>query len=273
MVNLDLNYELVATFIVNFIHENVLSNGFKKVVLGVSGGIDSATVLDLAIKALGKENVYGLIMPYKLSSRESIDDAVMLSQLYGTSYEKIPITDIADAYFSKLKITDKMRIGNFLSRIRMAILFDKARDVDAIVAGTSNKSELMLGYSTWYGDMAAGMYPIGDLYKTQVFGLGKYLKLPQKIVDKKPTADLWPGQTDEDELGAPYCVLDSIMFLLLDERKTEEEIVQLGYDESIVKSAVKRIYGTQFKRTLPPTPKISSRTLGLDFQYPHDIMK
>lgn len=273
MINLDLNYELVSKFIINFIKENVESNGFKKVVLGVSGGIDSGIVLTLATEAIGKENVIGYILPYKLSSKDSVEDAEMILEQLGNSYKTISITEIADAYFEKNKVTDKMRIGNFLSRIRMSILFDKAREQDAIVAGTSNKSELMLGYSTWYGDMAAGIYPIGDLYKSQIFGLSKFMNIPQKIIDKKPTADLWPGQTDEDELGATYCVLDSIMYLFLDERKKEEEIVKMGYDEVLVRNTVRRIYTTQFKRTFPPTPKLSGRTLDADFLLPHDVLR
>lgn len=273
MVNLELNYSLVSKYIISFINENVISNNFKKVVLGVSGGIDSALVLKLSVEALGEKNVFGYILPYKLSSKESTEDAIMMMNEVRSKYEIIDITEVTDAYFSKVKRPDKMRIGNFLSRVRMSILFDKAREVDAIVAGTSNKSELSLGYSTWYGDMAAGMYPIGDLYKTQVFGLSKYLGIPQKIIEKKPTADLWPGQTDEDELGAPYCILDSIMHLFLDERKKEEEIIEIGYDKDLVYNTVRRIFRTQFKRTLPPTPKISSRTLDADFLFPHDILK
>ncbi len=273
MINLDLNYELVSRFITNFIKENVTSNGFSNVVLGVSGGLDSAVVLKLCVEALGKQNVFGYIMPYKLSSEESTQDARLILDLLEVNYELIPITEIVDSYFPKYAKPDKMRVGNFLSRVRMSVLFDKARERDSIVAGTSNKSELMLGYSTWYGDMAAGMYPIGDLYKTQVFGLASFIDIPKKIIDKKPTADLWPGQTDEDELGAPYCMLDSVMHLFLDERKREEEIIEMGFDEALVRNTVRRIMRTQFKRTFPPVPKLSGRTLDADFLLPHDVLK
>ncbi len=269
----NLNYNLVRKFIVEFIKEEVFSNNFKNGVIGISGGIDSALVSYLAVEALGNKNVYGLIMPYKLSSKASAEDAVMISKTLKINYEIIDISDISDSYFKLIPDIEKLRIGNFLSRIRMSILFDKARENDAIVLGSSNKSELMLGYSTWYGDMAAGIYPIGDLYKTQVFEISRHMRIPDKIVEKEPTADLWPGQRDEDELGATYKELDQIMYQYIDERKTEEEIVSLGFNKKTVLNALRRIYGTQFKRTPPPTAKFSSRTLGIDFLYPHDIGK
>ncbi|MGB9695107.1 MAG: NAD+ synthase [Caldisericaceae bacterium] len=271
MAALDLNYELVERFITLFIREESLSNKLKKSVVGVSGGIDSALVAALAVKALGKKNVFGFILPYKLSSNESTEDAVMMCKNLDISYEIIDISEIADSYFKHNPDIEKIRLGNYLSRTRMSILFDKAREHDAIVLGTSNKSEIMLGYSTWYGDMAAGIYPIGDLYKTQVFALSKYIGIPDKIVRKEPTADLWPGQRDEDELGAPYKTLDEILYCFIDERRKEEEIVSFGFDKEIVHNTIRRVYGTQFKRTLPPVAKFSARTLGLDFLYPHDI--
>jgi NAD+ synthase len=270
---LDLNYPLVEKFITYFIKEESLSNKFKSGVIGVSGGVDSALVAALSVKALGSKNVFGLIIPYKLSSPESAEDAVMLCKKIGIDYEIINISEIAESYFKHVANIDKVRVGNYLSRIRMSILFDKARERDSIVVGTSNKSEIMLGYTTWYGDIAAGIYPIGDLYKTQIFALSKYMKIPEKIVKKEPTADLWPGQRDEDELGAPYKTLDEIMYYFIDERKKEKEIISMGFDSAIVKNTIKRIYGTQFKRTLPPAAKFSSRTLGLDFLYPHDVNK
>jgi len=271
MAILDLNYLLVEKYITLFIREETLSNKFKSGVLGVSGGVDSALVAALAVKALGHKNVFGFILPYKLSSKESSEDAVLMCKKLGIIYEIIDISQIADSYFKYVPNIDRVRLGNYLSRTRMSVLFDKAREHDSIVIGTSNKSEIMLGYSTWYGDMAAGIYPIGDLYKTQVFELSKHLGIPDRIVKKEPTADLWPGQRDEDELGAPYKTLDAIMYYFIDERKTEEEITSLGFDSLIVKNTIKRIYGTQFKRTIPPVAKFSSRTLGIDFLYPHDI--
>lgn len=273
MIDLTLNYALVKKFIVKFIEEEIKSNKFNHALLGISGGIDSALVASLAVDALGKENVFGILLPYKLSSKESIEDGLKVVENLGIKYEIIDITEIAEPYLTKEKIGDKFRIGNFLARIRMSIIFDKAREFDAIVLGTSNKSEIMLGYTTWYGDMAAGIYPIGDLYKTQVFGLSKHVGVPESIIAKKPSADLWPGQTDEDEIGTPYSEIDQILYLYLEERKTKEEIVELGFKKEDVENVLKRMFATQFKRTFPPVCKISQRTFGHDFLYPHDIFK
>lgn len=273
MINLDLNYELVKRFISKFIKEELESNGFKHAILGISGGIDSTLVAYLAVEALGRENVFGLLLPYKLSSETSLRHGKLVADTLGIKSETIDITPIADAYLEKEKITDKLRIGNFLARVRMSIIFDKAREFNAIVLGTSNKSEIMLGYTTWYGDMAAGIYPIGDLYKTQVFGLSKYMGVIDEIISKKPSADLWPGQTDEEEIGALYSEIDEILYLYLEERKTKEEIVKMGFEKEKVESLLRRMFATQFKRTIPPVCKISHRTFGHDFLYPHDIFK
>lgn len=273
MIDLNLNYELTKKFVVKFIEEEVKSNNFKHAVIGISGGIDSAVVTYLAVEALGSENVLGLLLPYRLSSKESLQDGLLVTESLGIKSETIDITHIADEYFKIAHIEDKIRIGNFLSRLRMNIIFDKSREFDAIVLGTSNKSEIMLGYTTWYGDMAAGIFPIGDLYKTQVFGLARYLSVPEKIINKKPSADLWPGQTDEGEIGALYSEIDEILYLYLDERFPKEEIIKLGFDKVKVESLLKRMFSTQFKRTFPPVCKISQRTFGHDFLYPHDIFK
>lgn len=273
MIDLTLNWKLTKEFIVKFIEEEVKSNKFKHAFLGISGGIDSALVAYLAVEALGRENVFSVLLPYKLSSKESIEDGIKVVKNLGIKHEIIDITNIAEPYFNQQKIEDKIRIGNFLARIRMSIIFDKAREFDAIVLGTSNKSEIMLGYTTWYGDMAAGIYPIGDLYKTQVFGLSRYVGVPESILNKKPSADLWPGQTDEDEIGTPYSEIDQILYLYLEERKTKDEIVEMGFKKEDVENILRRMFSTQFKRTTPPVCKISQRTFGHDFLYPHDIFK
>jgi NAD+ synthase len=273
MTDLSLNYEVLSKFLIYFIKEEVQSNKFNKVVLGLSGGVDSAVVAYLSVEALGKENVIGILMPYKLSSPDSLNDALLIAKKFGIKHETFEITDIVDQYFQKINTTDKIRIGNFLSRIRMSILFDRAREYDAIVMGTGNKSEIMLGYTTWYGDMAAGLYPIGDLYKTQVFELAKFMKIPEKILKKPPSADLWPGQKDEDELGALYTELDAVLYLYIDERKSMEEIISLGHSKKLVQNVIRRVNSTQFKRTIPPVAKFSARTFGIDFLYPHDMRR
>ncbi len=273
MSDLNLNYKLVKKFIVEFIKEEVTSNGFKKGILGLSGGVDSALVAYLSVEALGNKNVKALLLPYRTSSPESRSDAMVAIKDLGIQYEEIEITNIADTYFSSENIQNKLRIGNFLARVRMSVIFDKAAEFNAMVLGTSNKSELLLGYGTWYGDMAAGIYPIGDLYKTQVWELAKFIGVPEKIIRKKPTADLWPGQTDESELGASYKELDTILKLYIDKRKSEKEILKLGFDENLVKNVFYRVYKTQFKRTFPPVAKFSPRTVGIDFLYPHDFKR
>jgi NAD+ synthase len=273
MINLSLNNALVEKFIEEFIFEETQSNGFQKAVIGLSGGVDSALVTYLSVKALGKENVKVFLMPYKTSSPTSVEDAMLVINDLEIPYEVINITEVADTYFKKQKEINNLRKGNFLARIRMSILFDKAADFNAVVMGTSNKSELLLGYSTWYGDMAASLYPIGDLYKTQVWSLAQFMGMPERIIKKTPSADLWPGQSDEKELGEKYKVLDEILYLYVDQRKTREEIIALGYNENAVNIVFERIYKTQYKRTFPPVAKFSPRTVGIDFLYPHDFKR
>ncbi len=273
MTKLSLNYKLVKEFILDFIKEETISNSFERGILGLSGGVDSALVAYLAAEALGRKNVKALLLPYKTTSPDSLTDAMLVVKDIGIPYEKIDITKIADPYFNEEKLNNNLRIGNFLARVRMSVIFDKAFEFGAIVLGTSNKSELMLGYSTWYGDMAAGIYPIGDLYKTQVWELAKFVGVPEKIINKKPTADLWPGQTDEGELGAPYNDLDVILNLYIDKRKSKEEIISMGFDKKLVENVFNRVYKSQYKRTLPPVAKFSPRTVGIDFLYPHDFKR
>ncbi len=273
MINMNLNYKLVEDFIIRFIKEETYSNGFEKGVFGLSGGVDSALVAYLAVEALGNKNVKAIIMPYKSSSPDSFNDAKLVIDKLKIPYEIIDITPFAEPYFDTQGNISRLRRGNFLARVRMCVLFDKAKELSALVMGTSNKSELMLGYSTWHGDMAASLYPIGDLYKTQVWGFSEFLGIPQKIIRKEPTADLWPGQTDEQELGATYKELDSILSLYVDQRKTKEEILKLGYDKKLIENIFYRIYVSQFKRTSPPLAKFSARTVGIDFLYPHDFKR
>ena len=273
MIDLSLNYKLVGEFIKNFIREEISSNGFGRAVVGLSGGIDSSLVLYLTAAAIGNENVKAVMMPYKTSSPDSLKDALLVVDKLKVPYEIVDISDIADAYLEKSNKIPKVRKGNFLARIRMAVLFDKAFEFQSVVMGTSNKSELLLGYSTWYGDMAASLYPIGDLYKTQVWGLAAEIGVPDKIVKKKPSADLWPGQSDEEELGASYRELDEILALYIDQRKSYDEIISLGYNKDIVGIVFQRVYKTQYKRTFPLIAKFSPRTVGIDFLYPHDFKR
>jgi NAD+ synthase len=267
---INLNLELTERILVDFIREEVRSAGFSKVVLGLSGGIDSAIVAFLAVKALGPENVLGIMMPYKSSSKESLEDAQRVIDKTGMRSKKIEITDMVDAYFAKEPDISDMRKGNKMARERMTILYDYSAKENALVLGTSNKTEILLGYSTQWGDSASAINPIGDLLKAQIWALSEYMGVPKEIIEKKPSADLWEGQSDEDELGFSYLLADEIITCLVDERYTKEEILELGYSEKVVNSVLWRIKINQYKRKLPLIAKISNRTIGREFRYPRD---
>lgn len=265
-----LNMELTEKILVNFIREEVRSAGFEKVVLGLSGGIDSAIVAFLAVKALGPENVLGIMMPYKSSSRESLEDAQRVVEATGMRAKKIEITGMVDAYFAKEPDISDLRKGNKMARERMTILYDYSAKEKSLVLGTSNKTEILLGYSTQWGDSASAINPIGDLLKTQVWELSEYMGVPKEVIEKKPSADLWEGQSDEDELGFSYFLADEIINLLVDERYTKEEILEKGYSEKTIDSILWRIKTNQYKRKLPLIAKISNRTMEREFRYPRD---
>lgn len=267
---IELNMELTEKLLVGFIREEVRSSGFEKVVLGLSGGIDSAIVAFLAVKALGPKNVLGIMMPYKSSSKESLEDAQRVIDATGMRSKKIEITDMVDAYFAKEPDISNMRKGNKMARERMTILYDYSAKEKSLVLGTSNKTEILLGYSTQWGDSASAINPIGDLLKTQVWELSEYMGVPKEVIEKKPSADLWEGQSDEDELGFSYFLADEIIAYLIDERYTREEILEKGYSEKTVDSIIWRIKTNQYKRKLPLIAKISNRTIGREFRYPRD---
>ncbi len=267
---LEINAELVERILVEFLREEIEKFGIKRAVLGLSGGIDSTVVAYLLRRAFPPENLLYLIMPYRTSSKENIEDAIMVSENLGVEHKVIDITPQIDAYFSRYPEESPVIRGNKMARERMSILFDFAQRIGAMVVGTSNKTELLLGYGTWYGDMASSVNPLGDLYKTQVYMLAKHLGVPEKIVKKTPSADLWPGQSDEDELGLSYEVADRILFLLVDKRLSEKEIISSGYDLKLVSKIKSLVKKYQFKRSLPVIAKLSYRTIGKDFLYPKD---
>ncbi|MGC8789956.1 MAG: NAD+ synthase [Desulfurella sp.] len=258
----------IADYLIEFLRDEIHKVGFEKAVIGLSGGIDSGLVAYLLKEALGKENVYAIILPYKTSSAESVDDAFKIINELGINYKKIDITKMADSYIENN--FDKVRIGNILARLRMIVLFDQSYETNALVVGTSNKTELLLGYGTWYGDMASSLNPIGDLYKTQVRILSKYMGVPQSIIDKKPTADLWVGQSDEEELGFSYDEADLILYHLFDKRLSIDEVVNLGFRENIVNGIFERVRKNQFKRLPPIIAKVSRRSINWDFRFLRD---
>lgn len=268
LLNIDpkVTTEILTAFLVN----EAGKFGFTKAVVGVSGGLDSATVAILAARAYGPNNVLGVLLPYKHSSPDSLKDGLALVRQTKIRHEVVDITPLAEPYIERFKAIDRVRIGNVLARLRMLVLFDLSHRGASLVMGTSNKTELLLGYSTWYGDMASSLNPIGDLYKSQVRQLAAFLKVSKPIQKKIPTADLWVGQSDEGELGFTYDEVDRLLYYLIDELATREQLVSLGFRESLVKRVERMIYNSQFKRSLPIICKLSRRTVGIDFQLSKD---
>lgn len=250
-----------------FIKSNINEAGFKGSVLGLSGGLDSAVVAGLTAKYLGPEKVLGVLMPHRNSSQESFDHGMMVANHFGIKTKTVDISEMADGYHDEM---DRLRFGNLLARLRMCVLFDQSKAHGLMVLGTSNKTELLLGYSTWYGDSAAGCYPIGDLYKTQVRALARHIGVPQPIIDKPPTADLWPGQTDEGEIGNTYERLDKILFQLFDIGIDPDEVAGKEFAPEEVEKVIYTVKRNQFKRVMPPICKLSNRTIDLDFRYIRD---
>jgi len=241
--------------LVKFVKDEVEKRGFKKVILGLSGGIDSALVAFIATKALGKENVCTLMMPYKTSSQGSLDHAKLVVEKLGIKNRKIEITPMVDAYFANEGEATSLRRGNMMARTRMAVLFDNSSKENALVIGTSNKTEILLGYGTQFGDTACAINPIGELFKAQVFELSRRLGVPKELIEKKPSADLWEGQTDEEELGFTYDMADEILFQFARENKTQEELEDMGYNKDIVNTIFKRIKRNEYKRNMPTIAK------------------
>jgi NAD+ synthase len=268
--DLTVNCPLLRRILVGFIDNEVRKMGFQRAVIGISGGVDSSLSAFLAAEALGPQNVWGLIMPYRTSSPESVAHARLVVEKLGINSALIDITPMIDVYFSSFPEADQIRRGNKMARERMTILYDHSAALSALVLGTSNKTELMLGYGTLYGDMACAINPLGDLFKTQVRQLASYLGVPEEIVRKKPSADLWVGQTDEEELGFTYEQVDQILLLMIDQRYEIPDLVEAGFDEALVKRVFEMVQSSQFKRRLPLIAKVSDRTIDRDFRYPRD---
>jgi NAD+ synthase len=270
---LKIDAPMVEKILVAFIKDSVHKNGFRNAVLGVSGGLDSAVVLALCRKALGAGHVFALLLPYRASAGESLRHGKLVCRKFKVPCEVIDISPQVDAYFDRYPAKSRLQVGNKCARERMAVLYDFSVRRQALVAGTSNKSELLIGYSTQFGDAAAAFQPIGDLYKTQVFELARHLGVPEEIVGKKPSADLWPGQTDEGEIGVAYKDLDVLLHLMVDMRWDEGEIIERGYRLPLIRRVRKMIVASQFKRTMPPVAKLHARTIGIDFRYLRDWNK
>lgn len=265
-----INAAFAEKLLVRFIRDEFGRGGFTKAVLGLSGGLDSAVCAALAARALGPKNVLGLILPYGTGFAQDVRDAESLARRLGIRHETIDIAPQIDAYFSAHPTRDRVRRGNKMARERMAILYDRSAAEGALVLGTSNKTELLIGYGTIYGDMACAINPMGDLYKTQVRALAAHLGIPPAIRKKAPTAGLWPGQTDEGEIGLSYEEIDGILYARAEGRRTRKEIVAAGHRPAAVDLVLRKIRASEFKRHLPPIAKLSPRSVGHDFLYPYD---
>jgi len=263
-------YSQIAHYLELFLDNEVKKTGLKNVVVGLSGGLDSAVVAVLAHKTFG-DDLLCVKMPSHYSSKSSIDDADELCKDFNLNSMTSSIEPMLKAYEKMNPNLDNLRKGNFSSRMRMSTLFDISARENALVLGTSNKSELMLGYGTLYGDLASAVNPIGDLYKSEVFELAEYIGVSRSIIDKPPSADLWDGQSDEADLGYTYAQLDFAMKLYVEDRLSRDEIIAQGVDDKMLDMIIKRIFRNHFKRKMPVIAKLTSRTLNHDFNYPRDI--
>ncbi len=256
MSYLDFDTKKLSKMLVAFIKNLCSKSGFKKVVLGLSGGLDSAVVAYLACRALGEKNVLAIILPYKDSNPEGIRDAKQIVKALRIRSKSIDITPMIDAYYRRFPDRNRIRKGNKLARERMSVLYDFSARENALVIGTGNKTETLLGYCTLHGDAAYAFNPIGDLYKSQVRLLAKELGVPQKIIDKPPSADLWKGQTDEKELGATYEQMDRFLYYLVDKKYNSARLKKLGYKSDFIKKIIGTVKRNEFKRKPPEIAKI-----------------
>lgn len=267
---LSINTDIARTMLTAFIRDQIAKAGARGAVIGLSGGIDSALSAYLSVLALGAENVLAVRMPYKTSAQSSLDDAQKVIEALGLPSIDVPITPMVDPLIAQFPDMDNMRKGNIMARTRMVVLYDQSAARGLLPMGTSNKTEFLLGYSTIYGDSGVALHPIADLYKYQVRQLSMALGVPQSILDKAPSADLWEGQTDEGELGFTYNDVDQVLYLLVDGRYSVDEVIAEGFDAAFVEKVWRRVKANHFKRTMPNIAKLSTRSIGHDFLYLRD---
>jgi NAD+ synthase len=251
-----------------FIRGQLRQAGFERAVLGLSGGIDSALVAYLTAEAIGAERLLCVLMPYRTSSPASRTDAEEVVRRLGTASEVVDISPMVDGYFGPDSDASSLRRGNFSARMRMAVLYDRSVTWGGLVVGTGNKTESLIGYTTLFGDSACAFNPIGDLYKSQVRQLALEMGVPEAIIRKAPSADLWPGQTDEAEANFTYPQLDRLLYWRIDKRRSVEEVVALGFEPELVERVDRMVAGSEFKRQVPPVAKLGPRTAGIDYLYP-----
>ena len=265
-----LNAPLAVAVLTSFIRDAVETSGTEGVVVGISGGVDSSLSAALAARALGPERVHGFLLPYRTSNPASEQDARTVAEHLAIPHRKIDISPMVDAYFAMETDADPGRRGNKMARERMTILFDQAKKLNALVLGTSNKTEILLGYSTVFGDNASSLNPLGDLYKAQIWQLSREIGLPAQVIEKPPSADLWPGQTDEGDLGVDYGTADEVLHLLFDEGLRPDEVVERGYEERAVQRIVTLEQRFRFKRRLMLIARLSGSAVNLDQEIPRD---
>jgi NAD+ synthase len=265
---LEIDTSVARRVIGQFIRGQLRQAGFERLVLGLSGGIDSALVAYLSAEAIGPEKLLCVLMPYRTSSEASVTDARSVVDALGAASELVDISPMVDGYFAADPDAPPLRRGNFMARQRMAVLYDRSVTWGGLVVGTGNKTESLIGYTTLFGDSACAFNPIGDLYKSQVRQVARDIGVPEAIIRKAPSADLWPGQTDETEAGFSYPELDRLLFWRIDKRRSIEEMEAMGFDRPIIERVDRMVAGAEFKRQVPPIAKLGPRTAGVDYLYP-----
>ncbi len=260
-MGLESDFDEMLKKVVEFISSGVESTQKNGAVIGLSGGIDSTLTAFLSVKAIGKENVLGILLPERgVTDPEDICDAMQVTEILGIKHKVIEISELLDAFASAIPDYDpasQICNGNLKARVRMCTLYYYANLLNRLVIGTGNKTEILLGYTTKYGDGGVDMLPLGGLYKTRVIALARHLKVPKQIIEKPPSAGLWKGQTDEKELGISYEMIDSILMKLIDEKKAPTDIKrELNISEDIIERIIGRIKENRHKREMPPIPEM-----------------
>ena len=265
---LAIDTDVARRVIGEFIRGQLRQAGFDRAVLGLSGGIDSAVVAYLVAEAIGAEHLLCVLMPYRTSAPASRADAEEVVRRLGCASELVDISPMVDGFYGLETDAAALRRGNFMARMRMAVLYDRSVTWGGLVVGTGNKTESLIGYTTLFGDNACAFNPIGDLYKSQVRQVAAAIGVPEQIIRKAPSADLWPGQTDEAEAGFDYPTLDRLLFWRIDKRRSIDEVESLGFPREMVERVDRMVASSEFKRQVPPIAKLGPRTAGVDYLYP-----
>ena len=265
---LAIDTDVARRIIGEFIRGQLRQAGFERALLGLSGGIDSALVAYLTAEAIGADRLQCVLMPYRTSSPASQADAEEVVRQLGCASELVDISPMVDGLFGQESDATALRRGNFMARMRMAVLYDRSVTWGGLVVGTGNKTESLIGYTTVFGDSACAFNPIGDLYKSQVRQVAAAIGVPDQIIRKAPSADLWPDQTDEIEGGFSYPELDRLLFWRIDKRRSIDEVAALGFEREMIERVDRMVAGAEFKRQVPPIAKLGPRTAGVDYLYP-----